>query len=113
MHNLEGNHSESDSSYIVLLLRYHFNNSVDYGVPQGSILAPVLFSSYMLPLGTILSKHGVLFHFYTDNTQIYLLLKKNDKKKAFNKSKTEIIVFGTAGASGAFEGRFGPLCKTH
>ncbi len=82
VHNLEGNHSESDS-VTVLLLRYHFNNSVDYGVPQGSILAPVFFLSYMLPLGTILSKHVVSFHFYTDNTQIYLLLKKNAPKKGF------------------------------
>ncbi len=48
------------------------------GLPQGSMLAPFLFSLYMLPLGSILRKHRVYFHFYADNTHIYLPIKRND-----------------------------------
>jgi len=36
--------------------------SVSYGVPQGSILGPVLFCLDMLPLGNIIRKCDISFH---------------------------------------------------
>ncbi len=47
-------------------------------VPQGSILALLLFSLYMLPLSQIMRKKQIAYHSYADDTQIYLELSPND-----------------------------------
>ena len=46
-----------------------------YGVPLGSLLGPILFSLYTNLIGSIIHSHSSInYHFYTDDTQLYITL---------------------------------------
>ena len=47
-------------------------------VPQGSVLGPKKYCAYVRPIGRIVTKFGLIYHCYADDTQLYIILQSKD-----------------------------------
>ena len=60
------------SQSVVLSGNTSHSSNLPYGVPQGSVLGPVLFTFYMRPVGDMIRCHDLRFQLYADDIQVYI-----------------------------------------
>ena len=63
---------------------------LESGIPQGSVLGPILLTIYTVPIGDICRRHQVEFHLYMDDTQIYFSFrpsKPNSKHRLHHQDR--------------------------
>ena len=60
----------SRSQKVLIDGEYSMPRTIKTGVPQRSVLGPVHFSCYLVPLEVLFERLDVIYHFYADDTVI-------------------------------------------
>ena len=91
-------------------------HELEFGIPQGSIFGPFTYPRYSAPIANIAESHGILYHLYADDTQLYIPCDSSnvdtnlqklklciedikswstENKLKLNETKTEFLVIGS------------------
>ena len=66
------------SKFVLIEGEKSSTHDLEFGVPQGSVLGPILSLLYTSPLADILRSYNMSFHRYADDTQLYVSFTTND-----------------------------------
>jgi len=69
---------EGRTKFIKMGQHKSYSTEVDVGVPQSSVLGPLLFAVNCSPIADVIAHHGVQCHQYADDTQLHLAMCANN-----------------------------------
>jgi len=72
-----GTYLREREQYVVVGGERSARTRCEFGVPQGSVLGPFLFSVYVSPISEVITSRGIQLHQYADDTQLYIAVKSD------------------------------------
>ena len=75
-----------------VVVEYEFSSKLSLlrGVPQGSVLGPLLFTLHTTPLSHLLADTSIQFHFYDNDTLLYISFSSSDSCQSLTKLSTTL-----------------------
>ncbi|XP_072039600.1 uncharacterized protein [Amphiura filiformis] len=71
-HRVFQSYLENRSSQVFVMGCYSDRVHLPYGVPEGSVTGPILFTYYTHAIGNIIRNHGLQYHLYADDVQLII-----------------------------------------
>ena len=80
-----GSYLSDRSTRVTIKNTFSRQHTLNYSLPQGSIIGPQCFTLYITPVGDIIRDHDISFHSYADDIQLFVEFDPKSQSDCQNK----------------------------